>query len=149
MTDELKVVKSPTIKDVELNEEPKTDPLTPSVDPSSPSDPADSFYISPIITLTGTTPNINCGNGANRIFEIVLSGNTTYTISNVRIGQPFIVRVQQGSGTTYTNTWFGTTTWVSSGGTAPVQTTVSNGVTTYGFICRAAGTFDGYLLGKQ
>ncbi len=106
--------------------------------------------LSPIITLSGTTPTINCNSGINRIFEITMSGNTTYTVSNDATGQIFIIRVKQGSGTTYTNTWFSGVTWITIGGTAPVETTTTNGVTTYGFVVRTAGSvYDGYRLGTQ
>ena len=106
--------------------------------------------VSPITALSGTTPTINLNSGANRIFEITLSGNTTYSISNDVAGAVFIVRVKQGSGTTYTNTWFSTVTWITFGATAPVQTTTTNGITTYGFVVRTAGSvYDGYRLGTQ
>src|SRR6266576_4902248 len=58
--------------------------------------------LAPIITLTGTTPTINAQN--SRIFEITLSGNTTYSVINAVSAKIFIVRVKQGSGTSYVNT---------------------------------------------
>lgn len=145
----IKVVRSPEIKSIELPlpihyngiEQPLLETLVPASSLTS--------AVSSIITLTGTTPTINCANGANKIFEIVLTGSTTYTIMNATIGQVFMVRVKQGSGTTYVNTWFSGVTWVYSGAAAPVQTTTSNGITTYGFECRAANTYDGYLIGSS
>lgn len=148
--DDLKVVVSRIIADIDLP--PKLNlvsPFLPNAEPSTTIVNAPASFVSPIITLSGTTPTINCGNGDNRIFEITLTGNTTYSIMNVAIGQAFIVRAKQGSGTSYTNTWFSTLTWITSGGTAPAETTTSSGVTTYGFLCRAPGIFDGYLLGTQ
>lgn len=147
----LPIVQSPEITDVTLSvplhyngiDQPI---LTNYVQSSSPT--GSDTVISPIVTLSGTTPVINC-TGNTRIFEIALIGNTTYSVINVQTGQVFIVRVQQGSGTAYTNSWFSTVTWITTGSTAPVQTTTSNGVTTYGFICRGLATFDGYLLGSE
>lgn len=100
-----------------------------------------------VSSLSGTTPTLDLSTA--NIFTITLSGNTTYSISNVTAGQIFMVEVRQGSGTTYTNTWFSTVTWVTTGGTAPVQTTTSNGYTTYGFRCTGSNTYLGYLVGTQ
>lgn len=100
-----------------------------------------------VIALTGTTPTMDCS--LSNVFTITLSGNTTYSVSNVNAGQVFMVEVLQGSGTTYTNTWFSTVTWVTTGGTAPTETAVSNGYTTYGFRCTGVGTYLGYLVGTN
>lgn len=97
--------------------------------------------------VSGTSPTLDCS--AANIFTITLSGNTAFAISNVSVGQVFLVEVKQGSGTTYTNTWFSTVTWVTSGATAPVQTTTSNGYTVYGFRCTGSNTYLGYLVGTN
>lgn len=60
-----------------------------------------------------------------------------------------MVIVKQGSGTTYVNTWFSGVTWVTAGATAPTQTTVTNGYTTYGFICTGASAYLGFLVGSN
>lgn len=99
------------------------------------------------VTLSGTTPTINLNNG--NVFYLTMSGSTTYTASNTVKDQFFIVEVTQGSGTTYTNTWFSGITWITSGGTAPVQTATSNGITTYGFHCTGSSTYNGYLVGTN
>lgn len=101
-----------------------------------------------VVALSGTTPTINC-TSPNQIFTITLSGNTTYSISNVTAPYVFMVEVKQGSGTTYTNTWFSTITWITPSATAPVQTTTSNGYTVYGFRALTASTFLGYLVGTN
>lgn len=147
MADEYKVVQSPIIPDASLPLPVHFNGIDqPTLDNYVQVSQLPTASLAPIITLTGTTPTINAQN--SRIFEIVLTGNTTYSVINAVSAKIFIVRVKQGSGTSYTNTWFSTVTWVTSGATAPVQTTVSNGITTYGFICRVPGTFDGYLLGS-
>lgn len=101
-----------------------------------------------VVALSGTTPTINC-TSPNQIFTITLSGNTTYSISNVTAPWVFMVEVKQGSGTTWTNTWFSTVTWVTPGATAPVQTTTSNGYTVYGFRALTASTFLGFNVGTN
>ena len=83
------------------------------------------------------------------VFTRTLAASETFTQSNFSTGQCFIVEVKQGSGTTYTVTWFSGITWVTSGATAPTQTTTTNGYTTYGFRCTGANTFLGYLVGTQ
>jgi len=83
------------------------------------------------------------------MFTRTLAASETFTQSNFSTGQNFIVRVKQGSGTTYTVTWWSGVTWITSGATAPVQTTVTNGFTTYGFTCTGSNTFDGYLIATQ
>ena len=98
-------------------------------------------------TLSTTTPTIDTS--IAEIFTITLTGSTTYSITKAVAGKVFIVEVQQGSGTTYTNTWFSGITWITSGATAPVQTTTSSGYTSYGFIAHSASTFTGYLVGQS
>lgn len=88
------------------------------------------------------------GSTAN-IFTRTLAGSEVFTQSNFTAGQVFMVEVKQGTGTSYTVTWFSGITWVTSGGTAPVQTTTTNGYTTYGFRCTGTNTFLGYLIGTQ
>jgi len=83
------------------------------------------------------------------VFTRTLANSETFTQSNFSAGQCFIVEVTQGSGTSYTVTWFSGVTWVTSGATAPVQTTTSSGITTYGFRCTGTNTFLGYLVGTQ
>lgn len=83
------------------------------------------------------------------IFTRTLGGSETFTQSNFSVGQCFIVRVQQGSGSTFTVTWWGAINWITSGAAAPVQTTTSSGYTTYGFVCTASNNFDGYFMATQ
>lgn len=83
------------------------------------------------------------------VFTRTLAASETFTQSNFTAGQCFMVEVKQGSGTTYTVTWFSGITWITSGATAPVQTTTTNGFTTYGFRCTGSNTFNGYLIATQ
>ena len=86
---------------------------------------------------------------AGSIFTRTLAGNETFTQSGFTEGRCFMVEVKQGSGTSYTATWFSGITWVTGGATAPIQTTVTNGTTTYGFRCTGTNTFLGYLVASQ
>lgn len=83
------------------------------------------------------------------IFTRTLAGNETFTQTNISVGQCILVVVTNAAGGGDTVTWFGTITWNTTGGTAPVQAAGANGVTTYGFLCTAANTFLGYLVGTQ
>ena len=102
-----------------------------------------------VTALSGTTPALTCTGSKNIIFTLTMTGNTTYSITGAQAGQLLMGEVTQGSGTSYTNTWFSGITWVTAGGTAPVQTTTSNGITTYGFRVLSASTFLGYLVSTQ
>lgn len=97
--------------------------------------------------VTGVTTNLDCS--TSNIFTITLGASTTFTISNVSTGQIFMLECKQGSGTTYTTTFWAGITWVTSGATAPTMTTTSNGYTTYGFRCTGTNTYLGYLVGTS
>ena len=83
------------------------------------------------------------------VFTRTLAGSEVFTQSSFSTGQCFLVNVKQGSGTTYTVTWFSGITWITPGATAPTQTPTSNGITAYGFICTGSNTFNGYLVASQ
>ncbi len=83
------------------------------------------------------------------VFTRTLAGSETFTQSGFTAGQCFMVEVTQGSGTSFTVTWFAGVTWVTAGATAPTQTVTSSGITTYGFRCTGSNTFLGYLIGTQ
>ncbi len=105
-------------------------------------------FIGTVQTVTAMAAQALDGATAN-VFTRTLAGSETFTQSNFSTGQIFMVEVTQGSGTTYTVTWFSGVTWVTSGATAPVQTVTSNGVSTYGFRCTGTNTFLGYLVGSN
>jgi len=99
-----------------------------------------------IITVTdASTVNFN-GNLSN-IFSVTLGGDRTLTVSNMSIGQCFIVRlVQDGSGSR-TVTFFSTIKFPA--GVTPVLTTTANKTDVFGFICTGSGTFDGFIVGQN
>jgi hypothetical protein len=105
-------------------------------------------FIGTVQTVTAMGAQAVDGSAGN-VFTRTLGSSETFTQSNFTAGQFFIIEVTQGSGTSYTVTWFSGVTWVTSGATAPVQTTTTNGITTYGFRCTGTNTFLGYLVGTQ
>lgn len=105
-------------------------------------------FVGTIQTVTAMGAQALDGSTAN-VFTRTLAASETFTQSNFSTGQCFMVEVKQGSGTSYTVTWFSGVTWVTSGATAPVQTTTTNGFTTYGFRCTGSNAFLGYLVGTN
>jgi hypothetical protein len=83
-------------------------------------------------------------NAANT-HTVTLGGNRALALSNVDVGQKFIIRlVQDGTGTR-TVTWFSTIKW--PGGLVPTLTTTGGKTDVFGFICTATNQYDGYVIG--
>lgn len=78
--------------------------------------------------------------------QVTLGGNRTLALSNVTVGQVFIIRIIQGTGG-QTVTWFSTIKW--TGGSAPTLSTGSGKIDTFGFICTSDGNYEGYILGMN
>lgn len=78
--------------------------------------------------------------------QVTLGGNRTLALSNVTVGQVFIIRIIQGTGG-QTVTWFSTIKW--TGGSAPTLSTDSGKIDTFGFICTSTGNYEGYILGMN
>ena len=77
---------------------------------------------------------------------------------NVTVGQRIVLRIQNDNASARSITWTvtsGTGTSPSSatvswaGGTAPTMTAAVDKADTYGFICRSATTFDGFVIGQN
>lgn len=93
----------------------------------------------------GTTITFDLSKGNKH--TVVLGGNRTLALSNVVVGQKFLIKlIQDGTGTR-TVTWFTTIKW--PGGSAPVLTTTINKADWFGFICTGSGTYDGFVLGQN
>lgn len=83
-----------------------------------------------IVTYAETVISANSGTSYNfdfslaRTWKITLTGNVTFTVSNVPASGcvPFTVHIIQGSGP-YTVTWFASAEW--PGGTPPTITTTN------------------------
>lgn len=84
---------------------------------------------------------------AGQIQQVTLGGNRTLAISNEQAGQVFVLRlIQDGTGSR-TVTWFSTIKW--AGGSAPTLTTTAAKTDVLGFICTAADTYDGFVVGQD
>jgi putative exporter of polyketide antibiotics len=91
----------------------------------------------------GATVTFNMA--SSNTHTVTLGGNRILAVSNTSVGQRFIVRlVQDGTGSR-TVTWFSTISW--PGGSAPTLSTGASAIDTFGFICTAADTYDGYIIG--
>ena len=97
-----------------------------------------------ITTATdGATVTFDLSKG--NIHEVTLGGNRTLALSNVSVGQCFIIRlIQDGTGSR-TATWFSTIRWFPS---APTLTTTASKIDALGFICTGTNTYDGFIVGQ-
>jgi hypothetical protein len=94
------------------------------------------------ITSLATT---NFDLGTSNIFTHVLSAaTTTLTVTNPTAGQPFVLRLSQGSAGNRA-VFFSTIKW--AGGTTPTLTNVLDKTDVFGFLCTASGYYDGYAVG--
>ena len=106
-----------------------------------PAAPAAASGTSGIVVLNCDTTNH---------FTITTSGNITgWNFTNASVGQRIIVRVTNGGSHTiaFSATGDGDVVYFP-GGTEPTLTT-SSGIDVYGFLCVAADTFDGFVLGQD
>jgi len=100
--------------------------------------------IQTIVTATdGATVTFNLSLG--NIQQVTLGGNRTLAVSNVSVGQCFILNLIQDATGGRTVTWFAGISW--AGGSAPTLTTTANKRDSFGFICTAANTYLGYIVG--
>lgn len=78
---------------------------------------------------------------------VTLGGNMTLAVSNVAVGQVFLIRlVQDGTGSRII-TWFPGISW--AGGTAPTLTTTPNKADVFGFLCTGSGAYSGFVMGQN
>lgn len=90
------------------------------------------------ITFDMTTSNFHV---------VTLGGNRTLAVSNVSVGQAFIVRLVQDATGGRTVTWFGTIKWPY--GITPTLTTTAAKADVFGFICTSTGNYDGFIVGQS
>jgi hypothetical protein len=107
-------------------------------------------------TLNGTLPSITSDTdgatitfdlSASNIHNVTLGGNRTLALTNISVGQIFMIELVQDATGSRTVTWFTTIKWV--GGTTPTLTTTANKKDTFGFRCTGSGTYDGYIVGQN
>jgi hypothetical protein len=78
---------------------------------------------------------------------VTLGGNRTLAVTNVSVGQSFMLRLQQDGTGSRTVTWFSTIKW--AGGSAPTLTTTANKADVFGFTCTSSGNYDGFVVGQS
>lgn len=110
-----------------------------------------------IITYTAVKQNlVTSTDGAtitfdlntSNIFSVTLGASgRTLALSNVSVGQCFVIRLVQGGSGSNTVNWFSTIKW--AGGTAPTLTTTTAKTDVFGFICTGSGTYDGFIVGSN
>lgn len=99
------------------------------------------------ITSDSDGATITFNMATSNLHTVTLGGNRTLALSNVSVGQTFILRlVQDGTGSR-TVTWFSTIKW--AGGSAPTLTTTANKLDVFGFICTSSGNYDGFVVGQN
>ena len=81
----------------------------------------------------------------SNLHTVTLGGNRTLAVSNVDVGQRFILRLTQDGTGSRTVTWFGTIKW--PGALVPSLTETANKTDVFGFICTSAGNYDGFVIG--
>lgn len=83
---------------------------------------------------------------AANVHTVVLGDNRTLAVSNVDVGQAFIIRLQQDATGSRTVTWWSDINWNNN--TVPTLTTTANLTDSFGFLCSSSGNYDGYILGQ-
>ncbi len=117
--------------------------------------PVSTATITNLITTTSYSPLKAASDGATITFNlaggnkqtVTLGGNRTLAVSNVNVGQSFILRLLQDGAGSRTVTWFSTIKW--AGGTAPTLTATLSKADMFGFICTGSGTYDGFIVGQN
>jgi hypothetical protein len=126
----------------------------PSIEVNADGDVKLAEYGNSVIVYRGLkTPIDTATDGATVTFDmdvsnthtVTLAGSRTLAVSNVDVGQRFILRlVQDGTGGRSV-TWFSTISW--PGGLVPTLSTTGGDIDVFGFICTGAGTYDGFVIG--
>ena len=98
------------------------------------------------VTATdGATVTFDLSQG--NLHQVTLGGNRTLAVSNVSVGQCFIVRLKQDGTGSRTVTWWSGISW--AGGSAPTLTTTANKADVFGFVCTGTNTYDGFIVGQN
>lgn len=99
------------------------------------------------ITADSDGATITFNMATTNLHTVTLGGNRTLALSNVSVGQTFMLRlVQDGTGSR-TVTWFSTIKW--AGGSAPTLTTTPSKADVFGFLCTSSGNYDGFIVGQN
>ena len=101
-----------------------------------------------IVELTdGATVNID-GNSNYNIFELILGGDRSLTISNMIAGQAILLRlIQDGTGSRSISSWFSGDTVKWPGGSEPSLSTAAGEIDSFLIICTDTDTYEIYFAG--
>lgn len=97
------------------------------------------------VDTDGATVTFNMD--SSNIHNVVLGGNRTLAVSNVEIGQAFVLILTQDGTGSRTVTWFTAIKW--PGGTAPTLTTTASKKDVFGFIQETTGNYLGFIVGQN
>lgn len=84
----------------------------------------------------------------SNVHMVKLGGNRTLAVSNVDVGQKFLIRLGQDATGSRTVTWFTNILW-ADGGTAPTLTTTADKADLFGFVCTSGTFYDGFICGQN
>jgi len=84
----------------------------------------------------------------SNVHMVTLGDNRTLAVSNVDVGQKFLVRLQQDSTGSRTVTWWSNIQW-AEGGTEPTLTTTADKADLFGFLSPSGGYYDGFVVGQN
>jgi hypothetical protein len=106
---------------------------------------------------SGVKANINSSpDSATVVFDmdranshmVTLGGNRALTVTNVDVGQKFMIRLEQDSTGSRTVTWWNNIQW-AEGGTEPTLTTTGGKADIFGFLSPSGGYYDGFVVGQN
>ena len=101
----------------------------------------------PALTTDTDGATITFDMSASNLHTVTLSGNRTLAVSNVSVGQVFIIDLKQDATGSRLVTWFAGIAW--AGGAAPTLTTTAAKTDSFGFKCTAANTYQGFVIGQN
>ncbi len=96
--------------------------------------------------LSGTTATIDLSLGKRHSIQMP-AGNITIALSNVKVGDMFMIEITQDSVGGRTVSWFSTIKWED--GLVPVLTATVNKRDALIFVCQGVGNYDGYIVGQN
>lgn len=103
--------------------------------------------VNTVVTATdGGTITFDLAKGG--LQRVTLGGNRTLALSNVSVGQCFVIDLIQDATGSRLVTWFTTIKW-QDGGTAPTLSTGAGKIDSFGFICVSSGNYQGYIIGQN
>ena len=95
-------------------------------------------------TPTGGSVTLDLTN--KNIHDVTMNAATiTIALSNVSVGQAFVINLVQDATGSRAASWFSTIKWPS--GSAPTLTTTGNSIDAFGFLCTAENQYRAFFLG--